>query len=628
MQQRGRGGKRWATGATGLGGVLLALGVLINLAALLALSPANALAGSAWNVSTLSLPADAKAGNSGAFESVSCAAVGDCGTTGTYEDSSGRQEAMVASEAGGTWGAATKVTLPPDATRTWADGELVECAGAGSCTATGEYFGSSGTNERPMAFSESSGTWGNAEQLLLPADASLEHPKGAIYSMSCPMVGNCVAVGSYIAGENETPMVVSETGGVWGTATKLTLPADAATELQLPETIGSVSCGAVGFCSAVGRYEDNEGHLQAVTVNESSGVWGAAKQLPLPVNAAVGHIADLEEVDCLSEHFCQAIGGYFTVSGEKRPMAVSEADGVWGAPQELTMPSAAVFAGFRYSVSCSAPGFCAAGGDYLDSSEQSHAWIASEMEGTWGPASTVTPPSDVSPIEPLAYISAVSCHEKGACDAVGGYSNGESEQLMATTEEEGVWSGGTNIKLALPGGALGGLSPGAVSCPASHHCVVVSGNAVTTETPGSPPVEHDLTVAKGGTGAGSVSSAPGGINCGSTCSHGFNEGMVVTLTATPAAGSTFAGWSGGGCSGTGACQLSLAADVKVTATFTASEGNASGSPPSGALLAAPSEAAPLPSSPKPRKPLHCRKGSKKQRFHGKAKCVRVKKSNR
>jgi hypothetical protein len=53
-----------------------------------------------------------------------------------------------------------------------------------------------------------------------------------------------------------------------------------------------------------------------------------------------------------------------------------------------------------------------------------------------------------------------------------------------------------------------------------------------------------LTVTKAGTGSGTVSSSPAGINCGADCSENYTNGMSVTLTATPAAGSTFAGWSG------------------------------------------------------------------------------------
>jgi uncharacterized delta-60 repeat protein len=78
-----------------------------------------------------------------------------------------------------------------------------------------------------------------------------------------------------------------------------------------------------------------------------------------------------------------------------------------------------------------------------------------------------------------------------------------------------------------------------------------------------------VNVTKAGTGAGSVQSSPQGINCGPLCSGPFDDGSGVTLTATAAAGSAFAGWSGAGCSGDGTCALTMSADQTVTATFNA-----------------------------------------------------------
>jgi hypothetical protein len=75
-----------------------------------------------------------------------------------------------------------------------------------------------------------------------------------------------------------------------------------------------------------------------------------------------------------------------------------------------------------------------------------------------------------------------------------------------------------------------------------------------------------LTTAKAGTGSGTVSGT--GINCGVDCTESVTPGTMVTLTATPSTGSTFTGWSGGVCTGTGTCQVTVNADTSVTATFT------------------------------------------------------------
>lgn len=52
-----------------------------------------------------------------------------------------------------------------------------------------------------------------------------------------------------------------------------------------------------------------------------------------------------------------------------------------------------------------------------------------------------------------------------------------------------------------------------------------------------------------------------------TCSASYNNGTQVTLTATPGLLYVFTGWSGGGCSGTGPCTVTLRTDTTVTARF-------------------------------------------------------------
>jgi len=78
-----------------------------------------------------------------------------------------------------------------------------------------------------------------------------------------------------------------------------------------------------------------------------------------------------------------------------------------------------------------------------------------------------------------------------------------------------------------------------------------------------------LTVATSGSGSGQVAAT--GIDCGfvtSDCTENLDYGTMITLMATPATGSTFAGWSGGGCTGTGLCTVTISQAVTVTAMFT------------------------------------------------------------
>lgn len=68
-------------------------------------------------------------------------------------------------------------------------------------------------------------------------------------------------------------------------------------------------------------------------------------------------------------------------------------------------------------------------------------------------------------------------------------------------------------------------------------------------------------------GSGSIVSDPKGINCKVTCGKRYPSNTVVTLTAIPASGYQFRGWTGGGCKGTGACTVTMDAAKHVAATF-------------------------------------------------------------
>ena len=160
---------------------------------------------------------------------------------------------------------------------------------------------------------------------------------------------------------------------------------------------------------------------------------------------------------------------------------------------------------------------------------------------------------------------------------------------------------------------------------------------VTTTQP--PPPQRQLTVSKAGGGTGTVTSSPGGIDCGATCSASFADGVSVTLSAKAGSESSFAGW-GGACSGTGACVVSMTAAKSVTANFDAvakpkplpdscaTNPTLCPKPPEPPLtckagFVKKTVGGTAKCVPKP-KPLTCKKGFKKKKVKGKLKCVKVK----
>ena len=98
--------------------------------------------------------------------------------------------------------------------------------------------------------------------------------------------------------------------------------------------------------------------------------------------------------------------------------------------------------------------------------------------------------------------------------------------------------------------------------------------------------KYMLTVQR--SGSGTVTSSPSGIRCGTACSAAFTQDSVVTLTATHAADSIFVGWSGGGCSGSGTCAVTMNGKMSVTATFASAGYTITTSVPGGHGTATPS----------------------------------------
>lgn len=77
-----------------------------------------------------------------------------------------------------------------------------------------------------------------------------------------------------------------------------------------------------------------------------------------------------------------------------------------------------------------------------------------------------------------------------------------------------------------------------------------------------------VTVQDSGKGTGVVKVTPTNQSCSSSCSVAVPAGQKVTLSPAPATGSTFA-WTGGLCTGTGPCTLTITGVTTVTGRFSA-----------------------------------------------------------
>jgi Tol biopolymer transport system component len=355
------------------------------------------------------------------------------------------------------------------------------------------------------------GKWGAGVEVSLPANG--QDTGGAFLdSVSCASAGNCVAVGYY---EAPSPiydltrgLLVSETAGVWAAGLEAPLPANAATDNTASE-VDAVSCASSGDCTAVGTYYDNSDKLQGLLLTETAGSWTSSVEAALPTNAAGGlepsygfygdSASPLSAVSCASPGNCTAVGHYPDSVGNVQGVLLSESGGTWATGVEAPLPAdaAATPQGVNLtSVDCSSPGNCDAAGSYGVSAGGGAPLVLTETAGAW--TTGVEPSLPANSSQATFFLNSISCAAAGTCSAVGGYWAPSSGQF-------GLLIGGTP----------------------------------------SPPPLVTLTVSTSGpTGAGTVSDGSAEISCKTSCSYSYPAGTPITLTATPAAPSTFAGWSG------------------------------------------------------------------------------------
>ncbi len=169
-----------------------------------------------------------------------------------------------------------------------------------------------------------------------------------------------------------------------------------------------------------------------------------------------------------------------------------------------------------------------------------------------------------------AFLPQVAVGPDGATTITWHRYDGTTEIIQAATRPAGSAAFSVAVNLSLSALGRSASLPQVAVGPDGATTITwrrSDGTNTIIQASSGEPTHLRLSVTTDGSGAGSVTSVPAGINCGATCAAYFAIGSTVTLTATAASGSVYTGWSGG-CTGTSStCVVTLNAATSVTATF-------------------------------------------------------------
>jgi hypothetical protein len=254
-------------------------------------------------------------------------------------------------------------------------------------------------------------------------------------------------------------------GGTWGQA--LPVPgvsalAPGGNPLQDDGRATAISCTSPGECTAVGSYSD--GATWPLVVSQSGGAWGQAEAVPGIAALSSGLGGGLTEISCASAGNCSAAGSYHGSGNISFAFLADEVDGTWGTVQAVPDAASLGTSGsIITAISCPSAGNCVAVGG------TPAPFILNEVDGTWGDPLPV--PGLASLGTQLNYdLESVSCADAGDCTAIGAVADSKYvRSAVVVTETGGTWNDAT----VLPGqGALTSLGSwgSSVSCPTAGDC--------------------------------------------------------------------------------------------------------------------------------------------------------------
>ena len=322
------------------------------------------------------------------------------------------------------------------------------------------------TSPPPPPSGPASPAWGHAEQA--PGIATLDHTgAGSLSAVACPAKGACTAGGFYSDGatKEQQGFVIDEASGLWGAAQDVPL----VPQLNNGSAdVLAVACLAAGECGAGGFYRDATG-LEAFIGSEVGGTWDGSIELP-----GSGGDAQIDAEACPAFARC-VIGGYIgDTAGNRQPFVDEQSAGTW--PTATPVPGNLNKGSFGEvtSISCTSLGTCAASGFYADAKGGRQAFVVTQAHGNWGPMQEVA--GSLNKGE-MAQVNQVSCGVSPklasiiTCAAVGFYTTSTGhEQAFTATMANGKWGPAVQVpgSAALNKGGFALLNR--VSCPTAGNC--------------------------------------------------------------------------------------------------------------------------------------------------------------
>ncbi|HLN18071.1 MAG TPA: hypothetical protein VK277_15110 [Acidimicrobiales bacterium] len=404
----------------------------------------------------------------------SCSAPGACVAVGDYFAHAGFF-GLIETLSDGTW-TATEAPEPPNASTNQSVSLVaVSCSSTTFCVAVGSYVDPS-FNHLGIIETDRDGSWSATEKPYPPGSSTLQ--LGGLVAVNCLPSSACTAVGSFVDGSNfNAGLVETLAAGVW-TPTQAPVPPNGVGPSGFQNaSLDAVGCASAASCTAVGDYVDPAVHDYGLIETLSGGTWSAA-EAPQPGNAgtdATGQSTTLAAVSCPTLGWCEALGTYEDGHGFTFGLTETLAGGTW-SPAEAPEPSNAgnesdghehVTAFPAGTLSCPASGSCAAVGTYEDDAGHSRGLVESLADGSWSASETAEPSGAGTGSEQAASLGAVSCSWPGACSTVGTYDDdtGAAQGLVETL----AGGAASAVEAPLPSGTPAGAAPsvGAVSCVAA-----------------------------------------------------------------------------------------------------------------------------------------------------------------